>query len=166
VSPRDPVRDLVSGEPIVFEWSDVWVFVSVVFAAVDGKAQLSAVLLAGDGINHAKFVWSELRRGLAKLEAAGFVYDDGEMILLTEAGASFYDEHAGRHRAVDTIRQKLEAALRVQPWNSSISVVDDAQITYSRLTDERLGNAEKSVARVEARVGARTHGKKAKRGGR
>jgi hypothetical protein len=62
-----------------------WILLSVAKAAENDAAELSAIVAAGDYLNHAVFTESELAAGLSVLLAAGLVVDNGERFALGPA---------------------------------------------------------------------------------
>lgn len=61
-----------------FDPSDAWLLQSVLYAGgLTEGAELADVIGLGDGIQDALFTAEELRGGLARLQAAGFVHAEG-----------------------------------------------------------------------------------------
>lgn len=75
-----PMNDLI------YEWSDAWLLLAIIYASRHEPATLAKVIAAGDAINHAIFTPAELDQGLARLSRGGYVDEfDGTLVPLTKA---------------------------------------------------------------------------------
>jgi hypothetical protein len=71
---------------IRFAWSDAWLLYSIGLAIRGGRNSLKDVIFAGDAVNRAVFTPQELRRGTAKLTAAGLAREQDGIFRLEESG--------------------------------------------------------------------------------
>jgi hypothetical protein len=60
-------------EKMIFEWSDAWVLLSIANASKDNPAELWEIIAEGDYINRAIFTEAELKNGLYRLLASGWI---------------------------------------------------------------------------------------------
>jgi hypothetical protein len=57
----------------IYQWSDAWLLLAIIYASQNGTPTLAKVIATGDAINHAIFTPTELERGLARLSRGGYV---------------------------------------------------------------------------------------------
>ncbi|MCF7981954.1 MAG: hypothetical protein K9K86_08210 [Pseudomonadales bacterium] len=69
---------------IQYAWSDAWLLCSIVIVAGDNAATLVNIIAAGDWRNHAIFTTRQLRGGLARLSAGGFITENEEGFVPSE----------------------------------------------------------------------------------
>ncbi|MBZ5590008.1 MAG: hypothetical protein LAO05_15750 [Acidobacteriia bacterium] len=79
-----------------FSGSDSWVLLATGLAARNRGARLAEVIAAGDAVNHAIFTLAELRRGFAKLIAAGYLRVEGGRFYLIESAREAVDQATKR----------------------------------------------------------------------
>jgi len=125
-----------------FTWSDAWLLLAVAIGGGRaGGAELKDVVGAGDMINHAMLTAAELRRGFAKLVAAGLVEDRAERFFLT-GEAVVVCEKALKRRGLMKSMEYLERFLQVSGSPQVEPGFEDPEWTYPSLTDERLHRAD------------------------
>jgi len=126
----------------MFTWSDVWLLHSVAAAGGDGSgANLADILAIGDMMNHALFTGAELRRGLGKLSAAGFVAQRGTLFFV-EAEAAAAWRRARGYRSIEKQRKELEALLKPAQYPAGEPGFEDPAWPYPSMTDARISAAE------------------------
>lgn len=90
-----------------FTWSDAWLLNSVVMLGEEG-GDLSAVIGAGDAVNHAIFTLEELRSGFARLEAAGLVAKQGTGYAATGDGLACGRTRGSWLANIERLARRLE----------------------------------------------------------
>jgi len=130
----------MSGPP-QFTWSDTWLLLAVAIGGGrSGGAELKDVIAAGDMINHAMLTAAELRRGFAKLVAAGHVEERADRFFLTGEAVVACEKALKRSGLVKSM-EYLERFLRVSESRQAEPGFEDPEWPYPSLTDERLGRA-------------------------
>lgn len=125
-----------------FTWSDVWLLHAVAVAGGDASgASLTDVIGVGDAINHALFTSAELRRGFAKLSAAGFVSERGARFFIEGEAADAW-QRAFQHQRLGKQRKELETFLGAAPYPAGDPGFEDPEWPYPSLTDARIHAAE------------------------
>jgi hypothetical protein len=116
-------------------FSDAWLLFSIALAGGDDGASLSRILAAGDYINHAIFTGDELRGGLSRLTARGWVMHDGGRFSLVGQARDLSDSLCSSRRSVSRALKDFEKLIR--------SVGDDGQpaADYQWLTDDLIHQA-------------------------
>ena len=147
-----------------FTTTDVWLLLSIAYASsVQAPASLREVLGAGDTINHAIFSGHELRRGTAKLIAAGYLEYHDEGFLITSEGKMIVDRARGSAGADVTIREhreRLNSLLSAQRGTQADADFEDPAELYPSLTDAAVNSAylehkaefERMIAKIIAGV--------------
>jgi hypothetical protein len=109
----------VTAKRFTYKSSDAWVLLAIVYAGRDGGADLSAIVGAGDYINHAIFTFGELQNALFKLTSDGFVREDGGRFFPTAAALDFRSPRraAKKTHAVQVDRDEMAALLGAEPWS-------------------------------------------------
>ena len=142
-----------------FTSSDAWLLLAVALASCrqdapgKGGATLKDVIAAGDVIQHAIFTPAELRRGFAKLIAAGHVQADGERFSLVGAASAEY-EHI--KRSAMTLWKQLEAMeafLSAARYPAGDPNYEDPDWPYPALSDEVIEAACKARHNEAERLG-------------
>ncbi len=131
-----------------YRWSDSWLLLAVLWAARDGAASLSAIIGAGDAINHALFTPAELNGGLARLIDGGLVVEDQGCFRPTESVCRTYETWACR----DT-RQQSEAVAAFPGAEDDLSVESAGAPPWAPtrevVSSQEIGEAERQYfARV------------------
>ena len=105
---------------LIYQPSDAWLLLSVALAGGAKSAELKEVVAAGDYINHAIFTEDELRGGLRRLTAGGWV----KLIGGNWAVTSRFKRVSGRlprtlHKALEQVeeilRDQTEQSIRSGP---------------------------------------------------
>ena len=100
---------------LIYQPSDAWLLLSVALAGGAKPAELKEVVAAGDYINHAIFTEDELRGGLRRLTAGGWVKLTGGNLAVT----SRFKRVSGRlPRTLHKALQQVEEILRDQTEQS------------------------------------------------
>ena len=123
-----------------FTWSDGWLLCSVGLAAERGPATLQDVIAAGDSVNHAIFTNAELRRGFAKLIAAGHVKHEGDRFDVSEEVRVLIAAQNKRIR-MDTLRARVDAFLGAAPYPAGHPGYEDPDWPFPQLTDSAINAA-------------------------
>lgn len=127
---------------IPFVRSDTWVFMSVALGGGGKGATLIDVYAAGDRINHAVFRPDELRRGFAKLVAAGYVREEAGRFFLTDEGHALFERVGGVERtSLLAAWETLDALLHVSRTAADPSAFDDERWAYPGITAQRAREA-------------------------
>jgi len=125
-----------------FTWSDAWLLHAV--AAAGGAAEgasLVDILCVGDAMNHAAFTTAELRRGFAKLTAAGLVTESDERFRLAGEASEAW-KRAESLESVVSQRKELERLLTPDPYPAGAPGFEDPDWPYPLLSEARIANAE------------------------
>src|SRR4051812_23670878 len=104
-------------DTIVFTWSDAWLLLAISFTSQSKPASLQDIIGAGDAINHAIFTDAELRRGLAKLIAAGYVGQQDQCYFVRGDAADFCRSKVKKARRLSRQRELVEKFLHATPWS-------------------------------------------------
>ena len=131
-----------------FVWSDAWLLYSIGLAIRGGRSNLKDIIMAGDAVNRAVFTPQELRRGTAKLTAAGLASERDGVFRLEERG-----EQAMRRaeQAGDSFSDQLNEVARLlgavpyQEWDEPN--YEDPAWPYPSLTDEAVAVASSQHGR-------------------
>ena len=97
------------GEPTL-TWSDVWLLRAVhAFHGRDAAPAIEDILPAADGINHAVMTYAELTGGAYRLEAAGLLECEGEVLTPTAEAERLFHKHRrlGAHRLPEALKKEL-----------------------------------------------------------
>jgi hypothetical protein len=132
----------MTAEAIRFTWSDAWLLLSIALSTREHGASLKDIIGTGDAINRAIFTPQELRRGLAKLTAAGYVAEQGGRYFVSGAATEFYHSSVTRSRDASQQLAKLEKFLNIarSPVRDDPNY-EDPQWPYPALSDEAIGAA-------------------------
>ena len=127
---------------IRFTSSDAWLLLSIAWASRDRGASLKDIIAAGDAINHAIFGPQELRRGFAKLIAAGYVARKRGRYFVRGAAAEFYRSTIVRSRSTYDTLDELKDFLGVTPGSSDDGPGhEDPRWPFPKLSDGAVKEA-------------------------
>jgi hypothetical protein len=125
-----------------FTWSDAWLLLSVALAATRGHGTLEEVISWGDVVNHAVFTGPELRRGFAKLIAAGHVTRDEGFDVSEEVRRIVVDRERGA--GPRDVQKALERFLDADPYPAGHPRFEDPEWPFPELTDAMVMKAFKA----------------------
>lgn len=101
-------------KPIEYQWTDVWLLVSIILSGGEKGANVDDIDKMGDAINHAGFTANELESGFARLTAGGLITERQKIFSPTEKAMELYrkaSEAGDRNRAMlEQFAKLLEAA--------------------------------------------------------
>lgn len=117
------------------QFTDAWILLSIALTARPDGADLRGIIAAGDYINHAIFTGDELRGGLTRLTARGWVMHDGSCFSLMGKARELSDTLHSSRQSVSRALKEFERLAR--------SAGDDGQpsVDYTWLTDDRIHQA-------------------------
>ncbi len=142
-----------SNKQPAFTWSDAWLLLAIAMACGETGASLSAVIAAGDFIDHAIFTGPEVRRGIAKLVHVGHIKVVEGRFQLADKAAEFWTSQKSSRKQVSALRAAFEGFLNAAPYPAGDPRVEDPDWSYSSLTDQVIAQAyEEYVQRVERTV--------------
>ena len=123
---------------IRFTWSDSWLLYSIGLAAHGGKGALKDVIMVGDAVNRAVFTPQELRRGIAKLTAAGLAGERDGLFWLTEQGGELMRQAQAGTSLWDGVKRldQLIGSVPFQEWDQPN--FEDPQWPYPGITDDAV----------------------------
>jgi hypothetical protein len=122
-------------------FTDAWLLFSVALAGGDGGAGLRGIIAAGDYVNHAIFTGGELRGGLSRLTARGWVTCDGTRFCLIGKARDLSDSLRSSRHSVSRALKEFEKLVRLpddngQPGGDYTWLTDDlihqAYLEYTR----------------------------------
>jgi hypothetical protein len=116
-------------------FSDAWLLFSIALAGGDGGASLSRILAAGDYVNHAIFNGDELRGGLSRLTARGWVTYNGGLFYLAGEARVLSDSLRASRGSVSRVLKEFEKLVRTAGDVSRMAG------DYAWLTDNLLHQA-------------------------
>lgn len=118
-----------------FTWSDSWLLLSIGTAGGRSGAPLKDIIAAGDSLNHAIFTGAELRRGLSKLVAAGYVVQVDDRFQV--AGDALELLHQSNGVAISSVWEQCDRLLGLGPNSyTSDAKVEDPNWSYAYASDE------------------------------
>jgi hypothetical protein len=97
-----------------FSWYDCWVITGILWSTPDEtEIDLSAIIAAGDMLNHAIYTEKELKDGFYKAQKKGLISIKDNKIRLTEQGleikAKVQNMRGGLFSIVDNMQKKLNS---------------------------------------------------------
>jgi hypothetical protein len=116
-------------------FTDAWILFSIALAGGDGGAGLRGIIAAGDYIEHAIFTGDELRDGLSRLTARGWVTCDGGIFYLAGQAREVSDSLRASRRSVAWALKEFEQLI------ASAGDVSQPAPDYTWLTDDLLHQA-------------------------
>lgn len=94
--------------------TDAWILLAILYSRSEKGADLRAIIAAADYINHAILTYEELRDGLVRLRAAGYIREQEGFYYPTQTTLSAYERTTKPRRPVlrewDDIEQFLKAS--------------------------------------------------------
>jgi hypothetical protein len=97
---------------VTWSWTDAWLLTAA-YVTNENRVTLTALIGAGDALNHAIFTDVELEQGLAKLSAAGLAQWDGNVITLTEKALHLCGEAVESTQYIREAMSKIDEELRL-----------------------------------------------------
>lgn len=133
-----------------FSGPDSWLLLATGLAARNRGARLVEIIAAGDAVNHAIFTPAELRRGFAKLIAAGYLRVEGGRFFLVESAREAVDRatERGFARAWGPITRFL--GVPSGSWDPPN--FEDPDWRYPDLSDEAYNAAVREYTSAPQRV--------------
>jgi hypothetical protein len=116
-------------------FTDAWLLFSIALAGGDGGTGLRAVIAAGDYVNHAIFTGDELRGGLSRLTARGWVTYDGGLFFLAGDARALSDSLRASQCSVSKALKEFKRLV------CSAGDVSQPAGDYDWLTDDLLHQA-------------------------
>jgi len=118
-----------------FTWSDSWLLLSIGAAGGRIGAPLKDIIAAGDLLNHAVFTGPELRRGLSKLVAAGYVVQVGDRFQAAGEALELLQQSNGV--AIRSVWERCDRLLGLPPNSyTSDANVEDPNWSYAYASEE------------------------------
>ncbi|HNT74045.1 MAG TPA: hypothetical protein PKH77_03380 [Anaerolineae bacterium] len=114
--------------------SDAWILLAILYSRCEKGADLRAIIGAADYINHAILTYEELRDGLVRLRAAGYIREQDGFYHPTQMTLSAYERTTKPHRPVRREWDDLAQFLRTSGFNSHAladSTADQVIITQT-----------------------------------
>ena len=119
-----------------FTWSDTWLLLSIGTGGETG-ATLKDIIAAGDFLNHAIFTGAELRRGFAKLLAAGYVVKVADRFQVAGQALTLLREFSGS--PTRSVWNECDRLLGLKPGSyASDANVEDPNWCYAPATDKAV----------------------------
>jgi hypothetical protein len=122
-----------------YTWSDSWLLLSIGASGHSG-ATLTDIVAAGDMLNHAIFTGTEIRRGLAKLAAAGYVVQKADRFYVVGSARLLLQDFNGSSERSDW--RECDKLLGIEPGSYTADAnVEDPNWNYAFATDEAVKEA-------------------------
>ncbi len=120
--------------------SDAWFAAAV--ASCGGRASLKEVIGAGDAINHAIFMRSEIEQAVRRLAGAGLLEaQPGPTFELTQEGAALLARRTGgmigQTNSVMKLLREIPVPRLADTWSLDDDQVDEAYRAYIKSTHRR-----------------------------
>ncbi|MCW7491017.1 hypothetical protein [Leptospira meyeri] len=112
-----------------FNFSDAWVFESLIFSTKDDTIlDFSQLIAAGDSLNHAILTLEEIKDALIKLQRKGFIQFSNNIIKYTESGKSIIKKNreikGGLFSRIDISQKVLNSNITEQTSENNINFFD------------------------------------------
>jgi len=106
-------------------------------------ADLRTIIYTSDYLNLTSFTPQELRRGMAKLAAAGYVQEKRGRFGLTRAGRDLVSWRGSKSSREDAyhVLKRLEAQLSASDGPTNAPDFEDPDWSYPGITDEAVSHA-------------------------
>ena len=134
----------------MWAWSDAWLLTAAYFTG-ENPVSLRALIAAGDAINHAIFMDSEIDDGLARLEAAGLTRLDGDSIVLTDDAIRLCGRAVKSTGYMFEATEKVEAELRqIDLSDKELQPVEVSKTALAAAIDQYHEDAAREIAELRA----------------
>jgi hypothetical protein len=80
----------MSLHPNVYQWSDAWLLLSIIYASRDHPATFGEILMLGDYTNHTSFTTDEFENGTARLKMDDLIKHTADGFLASERTLNAY----------------------------------------------------------------------------
>ncbi len=100
-----------------FQWSDIWLFQSIIIGGDENGATLYDIISTGDAINHAIFNDDELESGFARLTAGDLIFDKDHKFFPTEKGRDIYEKVSSKGGSIYNTQDRLKKLLKASPYD-------------------------------------------------
>jgi len=125
-------------------WPNAWLILVIAVADSGDGATLQAIIAVGDFNNHAIFVGSELRHGMAILTRQGYIQATDDRFFLTGNAKSFWATKDQPRRYPHKLWKEFEVFLGAAPYSPEQPLANDDRWQYPGITDEMVHQAYQS----------------------
>lgn len=114
-----------------FNWHDCWVITGILWATPDeAEIDLSAIIAAGDMLNHSIYTEKELKEGFYKAQKKGLISIQANKIKVTEEGCEIRNKvqsmRGGLFSIVDNMYKELNS-IRTKLIDMSEETIDTSR---------------------------------------
>ncbi|HEU0143522.1 MAG TPA: hypothetical protein VFQ47_01935 [Nitrososphaera sp.] len=132
---------LLMAKDKIYNWSDAWLLLSIIYAGKPSGATLEKIIAAGDFINHAIFNPDELASGFARLKSGGYIKEKRGIFSATEKVMRAYSKTTSPRRAVHKELEDIE--ILIGAASSASEQPHSNNLKYAGFSEEAYAEAVK-----------------------
>jgi hypothetical protein len=143
----------MSKKQLQFVASDAWLLLAIILASGNDAADLSEIVAAGDGINHAIFTEDEMESGLYRLRSGGYIEESNGRFKPSSPTAERYRLVCEKARAVLKQMDLVSDFIGATPWEFGKAFPrPENRFRYPGFTSEKFRDAVRTYQRNASKI--------------